>query len=271
METSDIAPAAPLNDPAPLLPGTHSFRLGGITQRYHVHGNGPVCVAHPGGPGLLWDYLRMPALEEHLTMVYVEPIGSGESGRLPSHPHGYTRDRYSRFLQVLINRLHQPEIHLLGHGHGALVAAHHALHRSERLAGVILYDAEPAFNQTLGLQCGSPTDDGHDNRRRLAVACDEPQAVHISGLDENLSPALNDDHADLESISVPVLVISERNDLDHKSAWGRGAHIGIGGSRLRVLEHRGSLGHLEDPLRFNRAVREFVLETTGRAAPAVGP
>jgi proline iminopeptidase len=25
----------------------------------------------------------MPALEQHLTMVYLEPIGTGDSGRLP--------------------------------------------------------------------------------------------------------------------------------------------------------------------------------------------
>ncbi|MER6067082.1 hypothetical protein ABT167_39370 [Streptomyces sp. NPDC001792] len=26
-----------------------------IEQRYHVAGTGPVCIAHPGGPGIGWD------------------------------------------------------------------------------------------------------------------------------------------------------------------------------------------------------------------------
>lgn len=74
------------------LPGTHSYRMGGIVQHYHVHGSGPVCVAHSGGPGIFWDYLRMPALEEHLTVVYVEPVGTAEDSRLLAparlHPGG---------------------------------------------------------------------------------------------------------------------------------------------------------------------------------------
>ncbi|MEU5088370.1 alpha/beta hydrolase [Streptomyces sp. NPDC021356] len=138
----------------PLSPGAHSFEVGGITQRYHVYGNGPVVIAHPGGPGIHWEYLRMPALEARLTMVYVEPIGTGGSGRLPSHPHGYTRDRYSRFLEVLINRLGVPEVHLLGHSHGAFVAAYHALNRAQRLAGVVLYEGAPVTGPEHGAEAG---------------------------------------------------------------------------------------------------------------------
>ncbi|SEO71805.1 Pimeloyl-ACP methyl ester carboxylesterase [Actinacidiphila rubida] len=141
---SPLSPAAGTasgNDP--LTPGTHVYGLGGVVQRYHVHGTGPVCVVHSGGPGIFWDYLRMPLLEEHLTMVYVEPVGTSEDSRLPSHPHGYTRERYSGFLEVLINRLGVPRVHLLGHSHGAFVAAYHALHRAGRLAGVVLYEGAP--------------------------------------------------------------------------------------------------------------------------------
>ncbi|MFD8565658.1 alpha/beta fold hydrolase [Streptomyces sp. NPDC059639] len=139
---------------SPLSPGTHAYQLAGIVQRYHVHGTGPVCVVHSGGPGIAWEYLRMPALEEHLTMVYVEPIGTAEDSRLPSHPHGYTRERYSSFLDVLISRLDVPEVHLLGHSHGAFVAAHHALHRPERLAGVVLYEGAPVTGPEHGAEAG---------------------------------------------------------------------------------------------------------------------
>ena len=42
-----------------------------LIEQYHLHGTGPaVCVVIPGGPGLSWEYLRMPALEQHLTVVY---------------------------------------------------------------------------------------------------------------------------------------------------------------------------------------------------------
>ena len=127
----------------PLSEGTHSLETQGIVLRYHVYGTGPVCVAHSGGPGITWDYLRAPALEAHLTMVYLEPVGSGGSSRLPSHPNGYTRARYSELLAALIDHLGVPRVHLLGHSHGGFVAQYHALYRPDRLAGVILYESAP--------------------------------------------------------------------------------------------------------------------------------
>ncbi|MGC4857359.1 hypothetical protein ACLQ24_29335 [Micromonospora sp. DT4] len=56
-----------------------------MRQVYPVAGTGPVCVAHSGGPGIEWAYLRAPGIEEHFTMVYVEPVGTGASGRLDNH------------------------------------------------------------------------------------------------------------------------------------------------------------------------------------------
>lgn len=127
----------------PLSPGTHTFDANGIPQRYHVHGTGPVCLVHPGGPGVFWEPMRMPVLERDLTMVYVEPIGTGGSGRLPWHPRGYTRDRYSAHLDLLIDHLAVPSVHLLGHSHGGFVAQHYALRHADRLDGVVLYDSAP--------------------------------------------------------------------------------------------------------------------------------
>ncbi|MFF4960355.1 alpha/beta fold hydrolase [Streptomyces sp. NPDC001222] len=128
---------------APLAQGVHTVEVAGTVLRYHVHGTGPVCVAHPGGPGIAWDYLRAPALEHHLTMVYVEPLGTGGSGRLAGHPHGYTRALYSRCLSAVIDRLAVPHVHLLGHSHGGFVAQYHALHRPDQVAGIVLYDSAP--------------------------------------------------------------------------------------------------------------------------------
>lgn len=132
-----------MTDPNPLSPGSHTIEAHGVALRYHVHGTGPVCVAHSGGPGVFWEYLRMPAVERHLTMVYVEPIGTGGSGRLASHPHGYTRARYAQALDALLDHLDRPKVHLLGHSHGGFVTQHYALHHGDRLAGIILYESAP--------------------------------------------------------------------------------------------------------------------------------
>ncbi|MGW1504326.1 alpha/beta fold hydrolase [Streptomyces mirabilis] len=127
----------------PLTVGVHTVEVEDVVLRYHVHGTGPLCVAHPGGPGFAWEYLRAPVLERQLTMVYVEPVGTGGSDRLAAHPHGYTRALYSRQLAAVIDHLAVPRVHLLGHSHGGFVAQYHALHRADQLAGIVLYDSAP--------------------------------------------------------------------------------------------------------------------------------
>jgi proline iminopeptidase len=69
----------------------------------------------------------MPAIEEVLTTVYVEPIGTGESCRLTDHPNGYTIDRYSHCVHGLIEYPEVPQVHFLGHSHGGFVAQRCAL------------------------------------------------------------------------------------------------------------------------------------------------
>jgi proline iminopeptidase len=126
-----------------LIAGPHTIAVYGIPQRYHVYGNGPICVVQPGGPGIFWEYLRMPALEEHLTMVYVEALGTGASGRLAAHPNGYTRQLYSDAIDRLLDHLGQDKVHLLGHSYGGFVAQRYALDHADRLSGLILYESAP--------------------------------------------------------------------------------------------------------------------------------
>src|SRR2546423_13807193 len=76
-----------------LATGTHTATVEGVPIVYHVAGRGPVVLVHPGGPGIEWKYMRMPEVEKVATVVYLEPVGTGASGRL-ADPHGYTIYRY---------------------------------------------------------------------------------------------------------------------------------------------------------------------------------
>ncbi|MFF4154498.1 alpha/beta fold hydrolase [Streptomyces sp. NPDC001651] len=130
----------------PLSPGTHTFtvRHGAtlVEQRYHVAGRGPLCVAHSGGPGIGWEYLRMPHLERRMTMVYVEPVGTGASGRL-ADPRDYTIATYCHFLHAVIRHLGHDKVALLGHSHGGFVAQRYALDHLKQLSALVLYDTSP--------------------------------------------------------------------------------------------------------------------------------
>lgn len=141
----------PAEAPAPpLSPGTHTITvrhgLSRIEQRYHVVGTGPVCIAHPGGPGIGWEYLRMPQLERSLTMVYIEPVGTGASGFL-ADPRAYTVATYAHFLRAVIEHLALPDVVLLGHSHGGFVAQRYALDHPERVAALVLYDTSPVTGE----------------------------------------------------------------------------------------------------------------------------
>jgi pimeloyl-ACP methyl ester carboxylesterase len=131
--------------PRALTQGTSSATIDGVRQIYHIAGNGPVCLVHPGGPGFGWEYMRMPTLEQHLTMVYLEPIGTGDSGRLPDRSH-YTIATWARFVHGIIEHLDLPKVFLLGHSYGGFIAQNYVLHHAGRLAGLILYATSPVLN-----------------------------------------------------------------------------------------------------------------------------
>ena len=119
-----------------------ALSVDGIRQVYHVAGRGPVCVAHSGGPGMHWAYLRSPELEERFTMVYLEPVGTGESGRLAT-ANEYRLDTYVRFLAAVVDHLGQERVYLLGHSYGGFVVMKYALQYPDRFAGLILYGTSP--------------------------------------------------------------------------------------------------------------------------------
>ena len=104
-----------------LFPGDYQTVINGVVIHYHVRGQGPVCFVQPGGPGMNWGYLQMPELEKFLTMVYIEPIGSGKSGKLVDYK-GYSINRYLEDIELLRKRLKQKKVYLLGHSHGGYVA-----------------------------------------------------------------------------------------------------------------------------------------------------
>ncbi|MGH3647468.1 MAG: alpha/beta fold hydrolase [Micromonosporaceae bacterium] len=280
-----------------LAPGTHTIDIDGIRQRYHVAGTGPVCIAHSGGPGIGWEYLRMPAVEQHLTMVYVEPIGTGESGRLPD-PRDYTLDRYARLLHGLVEHLGQQRTIVLGHSHGGFVAQHYALAHPERLAGLILYDTSPATgpdfwpaalrNLELFAQRHPARPEAQDIVMAFREISELDDDAGFTALLRRVFPAYFGDYwgreSELEklraglrcwidpmhgegppfdvrdalgSIGIPTLIVVGRHDFICGPSWAQLLHRGIPGSRLITLRDSGHMGHLEQPEGFARAVADF--------------
>ncbi|WP_438306733.1 alpha/beta fold hydrolase (plasmid) [Streptomyces sp. HUAS TT11] len=117
----------------------------GVRQVYRLAGKGPVCLVHPGGPGAHPAYLRIPELEEKLTLVYLDPVGSGDSALLPDG--NYSMSRYGRFAEAVLDDIGTSTAFFLGHSHGGFVALQFALDHPDRLDGLILYDTAPAHGR----------------------------------------------------------------------------------------------------------------------------
>ncbi|MFI9560292.1 alpha/beta fold hydrolase [Nonomuraea endophytica] len=289
----------------PLPPGAHTVTIQGVLQRYHVAGTGPVCLVHPGGPGLGWEYLRMPYLERHLTLVYLEPVGTGGSGHLAG-PQDYRIDTYAQFLHGLVEHLGVSRPYLLGHSHGGFVAQHYALNHPDALAGLILYETSPRTGEEFWNQALANLDSFPERHP------DQPEAAGIPGAFRQTLAATDNESATeglravlpayfadywaheadlaplraglrawvtpmraaeppfdvrdkLGSITTPTLIISGAHDFICAPHWGRMLHDGITGSEFVLLQDSGHMGHLEQPAAFTSAIAQFTRDRSAAA------
>lgn len=280
-----------------LSPGAHEIEIGGIRQRYHVAGDGPVCLVHSGGPGIHHEYLRMPELERRMTLVHIEPVGTGRSGRLPDGR--YTMRRYAEFADGIIDHLGGPPAYFLGHSHGAFVGLQYALDFPGRLAGLILYSGAPTMNTldfdvelAKGIETHLARRPGSRYARRAAevfgageISDDASFLAYLAAIlplyfadypaqdlsgwlptlgathDANRQREVWDIREDLDAIRTPTLVLSGRHDFICGPRWAQELADGIPASILVMLERSGHFGHLEEPHRFFPAIADFLART----------
>jgi pimeloyl-ACP methyl ester carboxylesterase len=275
---------------------THQIEIDGLAQRFHVAGSGPLCIVHSGGPGIGWEYLRMPLLERRLTLAYVEPLGTGRSGRLADR-RGYTIARYARQILGIAEHLRLGRVHLLGHSHGGFVAQRFALAYPERVASLVLYATSPVtgpeFLADAAANFARIAQRAGDERMRAAF-----EAIWTSGDDDTFTrmfraivPAYFADYAAraaeldpvraalvahwdpmcgeapdgafdvrdaLAAIRAPALVASGRHDYICGPRWAELLARGLPTATSITFEHSGHMAHLEEPEEFARVVGEFV-------------
>jgi len=118
--------------------GWQTVEVDAVRVAYEVRGSGPLVVVHSGGPGSDAAYLRMPEVERTATVIYLDPVGTGRSDRIPDGD--YSHAAYARIAAGLIRSLPGGRAVFLGHSHGGMVALQLALDHPEVLDGVIVYD-----------------------------------------------------------------------------------------------------------------------------------
>jgi proline iminopeptidase len=287
--------------------GRYDIVVDGVRQVYHVAGSGPVAVLHSGGPGIDWRYLRLQALEEHLTTVYVEPVGTGESGRLATHPEGYTIERYVRHLHAVIEALGTPVL-LIGHSHGGFVAQRYALDHPGGLSGLVLWDTTPYCGPEWQADIGRNLDamvERLSHRPQMPAVRDavfaEPESTDeaFTQMLKQALPAYFSDfwtreqewapfreavrgyvvssgdwngtfdvRAELKAIGARTLVLVGRHDFICSPRWAGELYRGIPGAELVEFAHSGHFPHLEEPEAFIGALVRFATGHAAEYAPA---
>jgi pimeloyl-ACP methyl ester carboxylesterase len=281
---------------APLAQGDHTLVAGGHTLAYHVHGHGPYAIVHSGGPGIEWSYNRMASVEAHLTLIYLEPIGTGGSARLADRKE-YTLKRYAEELEGFRAALGLDHVYLIGHSFGGFVAQLYAIAHPDRLAGLILYDTAPRLGADFGASAEKHAGEFFADRAWFAdatAALGEEDNVQtddafraVLGRELPLYFADWDGHAEayrrhfadvrawadplhggssgpfdtraaLAGLRVPTLVLVGRRDFICAVPFAEEMHAAIPGSSLVVLEHSGHMGALEEPEAFAAAIAAFV-------------
>jgi proline iminopeptidase len=279
-----------------LTPGRHDVTINGARLVYHVHGEGPLVVALPGGPGFSHTYLRAPLLEEKAKVVYFDPLGCGDSARLDD-PTTYGRSRDVADLEELRRHLGIDRLALLGHSSGGFLAQEYALERPARVDRMILVDTSPTngpeFGASLdrelkarstkawfpaadaalkGMFTRQLTDDearalandlwplyayDHDANPSLAARLSEIAHFNVVRF-QKAPPVRFDFRGRLRSLENPTLIVVGARDFICAPALAKSLHASIPGSKLVVMEQSGHMPHLEEPALFAGTVASFL-------------
>ncbi|WP_419880909.1 proline iminopeptidase-family hydrolase [Peribacillus sp. B-H-3] len=100
----------------------------------------PLLVLH-GGPGSVHDPLTaLDAITADRPVIYYDQLGSGNSDR-PSEPELWNLNRFIEELDCVITFLGFPQVHLLGHSWGTMLAAAYLLERKPAAVQSVIFSS----------------------------------------------------------------------------------------------------------------------------------
>lgn len=253
-------------------------RAHGLEIAYERMGEGPplVLVHGAAADSRIWRP-QIDGLADEFTVVAWDEPGAGRSADVP--PDFVLAD-YANCLAALIDALELRPAHVAGLSWGGTVALELYRHRPELVATLILVDTYAGWKGSLpaeevrarveGLrQTLAEPDDSFDPTLPGLFAGDPPagfvpllEAMAADVRPESMKTALlvmaEADQRDLlPRIAVPTLLIW--GELDARSPLSVAGQFegAVPDTKLVVIPRTGHVSNLEQPERFNHAVREF--------------
>lgn len=253
-------------------------RANGLEIAYERVGEGPPLIFVHGGAedGRVWQP-QLAALANEFTVVAWDEPGAGSSSDVPA---GFGLVDYAHCLAALIEAIALGPAHVVGLSWGGTVVQELYRHHPELVATLILVDTYAGWKGSLPEEEVRARVEGV--RQMLAAPAEEfdptypglfagdPPAEFAPLLEqmaanvrreslrtEVLVMAEADQRDLLPRIAVPTLLIWGEQDMRSPLSVARTFEQAIPDARLVVLPDCGHVSNLEQPERFNEAVREF--------------
>ena len=278
---------------------SESFRTqDGRTLTYRREGAGPLLVCHPGGPGFSAAYLDdLAGLGDSFTLILLNPRGT-DGSTPPADARAYATSDYVADVEELREHLGEPQLDLLGHSHGGVVAIAYAAAHPDRVRRLLAVDSlvrlqpeemdeimfrhrnEPWYDDArLALEQEEKGEYANEAELREITRrfwpmyfahFDEREQRYV---DEVLAPApANPDplkvfnegiaewdlRPELAHVTAPTLVLTGSEDFICGPVCAEDIAGGIAGSSKVVIEDCGHFTFVERPERFREEVARFL-------------
>jgi pimeloyl-ACP methyl ester carboxylesterase len=253
-------------------------RANGLEIAYTRAGEGPPLVFVHGAAddGRVWQP-QLAALSDEFTVVAWDEPGAGRSSDVPAD---FTLADYADCLSALIEAVALAPAHVAGSSWGGTVVQELYRRRPDLVATLILVDTYAGWKGSLpeaevntrvegvrqmpaarAKECGPPFPGlfAGDPPAEFVPLLDEMAAdVRPQSLRVQLFLMAETDQRDLlPRIAVPTLLIWGELDTRSPVSVAREFEQAIPNAKLVLIPDAGHVSNLEQPERFNEAVREF--------------
>ena len=117
--------------------GNHFEKIGSLKLNFTIRGNGPIMIVGHPYSGKIGYELSLQPLENHFTMVYYEPRGTGKS-EVPKTIEEYNQTYLVQEIDDLRKFLNVEKIWIFGHSDQSAVALEYALKHQDNISGLII-------------------------------------------------------------------------------------------------------------------------------------
>ncbi|MGZ3835653.1 MAG: alpha/beta fold hydrolase [Flavisolibacter sp.] len=175
-----------------------------------VSGKGYPCMFVPGGPGggyISFKKLGGSALEKNLTMIYMDPRGSGSA----QNAANYSLDRILQDMDEVRAKLHIQKMYLLSHSFGGIILINYARKYPQHVKGLIL------VNSTLHIFDEASVEEqieyGYHLLGKDTIIQPQPQDSLIKSL-ATLRPKMSKKHLGYKFLTDSISTVIQLDKLD---------------------------------------------------------